>query len=333
MRMTISPTVKGTLTSCARRPKSQARLMSAPRAPEVPDDAPKGRRLRSVGTRASQTSAQAVRHVDRLRQQHELLDAALEAGDLDRRRAGSLLAGGIAFRLFFWLLPAALIVAGAVGFFKPSGSAQPAHVARTLGLGASVAAIVRHATTDAQKGAGVLLALGIVSTLYMSMSLVRSLRIAHVLAWEEPFGRRPHLLRDGALVSLALILAFAGEAAAQYLRHRTGVGLSLLLSLVPVVLGGCLWIAVSLLLPHAEARWRALLPGAALFAIGVAALHLATVFYFAPRLARAPTLYGSLGTAATLLVWLFVVSRIIVASAFLNATRWRRSAGSAHSHL
>jgi uncharacterized BrkB/YihY/UPF0761 family membrane protein len=53
-------------------------------------------------------------------------------------------------------------------------------------------------------------------------------------------------------------------------------------------------------------------------------LHLATVYYFAPKLTRAPALYGSLGTAATLLVWLFAMSRIVVASAFLNATLWRR---------
>jgi uncharacterized BrkB/YihY/UPF0761 family membrane protein len=287
-----------------------------------------GGRLRSVGARAGKAQAQAVRHVDRLREDHDLVDAALEAGDLDRRRAGSLLAGGIAFRIFLWLLPACLFIAGVVGLFRPTGSAQPDHVARTLGLGASVAAIVRQATRDAHKGAGLLLALGIVLTLYMSMSLIRALRVAFVLAWDEPFGRRPHLLRDGAVLSLGLVTALAGEAGIQYLRHQTGVGLSLLLALVPVALGGCLWVGVSLLLPHAQADWRALLPGAALFAAGIAVLHLATVFYFTPRLARAPTLYGSLGTAATLLVWLFVIARIAVASAFLNATLWRRNAAS-----
>ena len=61
-----------------------------------------------------------------------------------------------------------------------------------------------------------------------------------------------------------------------------------------------------------------------LFAVGIAVLHLATVYYFAPKLTRAPTLYGSLGTAATLLVWLFAMSRIVVASAFLNAILWHR---------
>lgn len=295
------------------------------------DDAPAGGRLRTAAVRADRARHGAVQRVERLRSEHELVEAAFEAGDLDRRRAGSLLAGGVAFRMFLWLLPAALFAAGVSGLVRPSGSAQPDHVARTLGLGASVAAIVRRATQESNKSAVVLLAIGAVLTLYMSMSLVRSLRVAFVLAWEEPFGRRPHLLRDGALLSAALLSMLLMETIVSYLRHRVGFGASLALGLVPVVAGGSVWVGISLLLPHAGAHWRALVPGAAMFAIGVALLHFATVFYFAPRLARAPALYGSLGTAATLLVWLFLIARIAVASAFLNATLWRRRATAART--
>jgi uncharacterized BrkB/YihY/UPF0761 family membrane protein len=158
-------------------------------------------RRQSYGAHASRTRQHAAQQLDQLRAEHDLVDAALEAGDLDRQRAGSLLAGGIAFRVFLWLLPAAVFMAGAVGLVRPSGSAQPEHVARTLGLGASVAAIVRQATRDSEKGTAALLAIGIGLTLYMSLSLVRALRVAHVLAWEEPLRRRSHLLRDGALLS------------------------------------------------------------------------------------------------------------------------------------
>ena len=284
-------------------------------------------RLQAASARASRTRQQGERQLEQLRAEHELVDAALQAGDLDRRRAGSLLAGGIAFRLFLWMLPAALLIAGAVGLVRPSGSAQPDHVARTLGLGASVAAIVRQATRDSQQGTGALLALGIGLTLYMSMSLVRALRVAHVLAWEAPLGRRPHLLRDGALLSVGLLTMTFVETGVSYLRYRIGVGASLPLALIPVATGGGIWVGVSLLLPHGDADWPALIPGAALFAGGLAVLHFATVYYFAPKLSRAPALYGSLGTAATLLAWLFVAARIVVAGAFLNATLWRRGEG------
>jgi uncharacterized BrkB/YihY/UPF0761 family membrane protein len=284
-------------------------------------------RLHAVGDRADRTRQRGERQLEQLRAEHELVDAALQAGDLDRRRAGSLLAGGIAFRLFLWMLPAALLIAGAVGLVRPSGTAQPDHVARTLGLGASVAATIRQATRESERGTAVLLAIGIGLTLYMSMSLIRALRVAHVLAWEEPMRRRSHVLRDGALLSVALLTMTVVETGVAYLRHRVGVGASLPLALIPVAIGGGIWVGVSLLLPHADADWPALIPGAALFAGGLAVLHFATIYYFAPKLGRAPALYGSLGTAATLLAWLFVASRIVVAGAFLNATLWRRGEG------
>ena len=44
------------------------------------------------------------------------------------------------------------------------------------------------------------------------------------------------------------------------------------------------------------------------------------ITYFAPRAARASTLYGSLGVALVLLVSLFLFARLAVAAAELNAT-------------
>ena len=265
--------------------------------------------------------------MDGLREQSALVDAALEAGDLDRRRAGSLLAGGIAFRIFLWLLPAALVVAALAGIVRPTGGASPERVAKSLGLAASVASSVEQATRQSDTGAAALLAIGVALMLYTSISLVRALRIAHVLAWEEPFRRRPGLLREGAIFSGAMISALALETGITYLRHRHGA-VSVLLIPVSLALTGGVWLGLSWMLPHADANWRALLPGAGLIAVGHAALEVATVFYFAPRLTTAPALYGSLGSAATLLLWLFLIARLVVASAFLNATLWRRrSAG------
>ena len=287
-------------------------------------EAPVAHGLRSAGGRALRTRDQSARRVEELRKRSALVDAALEAGDLDRRRAGSLLAGGIAFRIFLWLLPAALFAAAVVGLVRPTGGASPERVAQSLGLAASVASTVGQATRQSDQGAAALLAIGIVLLLSASMSLVRAMRIAHVLAWEEPFRRPARLPRDGAIFSAAIVALLTIATGITYLRHQDAA-LSLLLIPLSFAITGGFWLGLSLLLPHAEANWRALLPGAALFAIGHALLQVATVYYFAPKLTRAPALYGSLGSAATLLLWLFLISRIVVASAFLNAALWRRS--------
>ncbi len=287
-------------------------------------EAPVANGLRSAGGRAQRTRDQAARRAEELRTRSALVDAALEAGDLDRRRAGSLLAGGIACRIFLWLLPAALFAAAVVGLVRPTGGASPERVAQSLGLAASVASTVGQATRQSDRGAGALLVIGIVLTLWTSISLVRALRIAHVLAWEEPFRNPGRLPRDGAIFSAAIVAFVAIATGITSLRHQDEALSLILIPLSFAISAGC-WLGLSLMLPHADANWRALLPGAALFAIGYAVLHIATQYYFAPKLARAPALYGSLGTAATLLLAIFLISRIIVASAFLNATLWRRN--------
>jgi uncharacterized BrkB/YihY/UPF0761 family membrane protein len=84
------------------------------------------------------------------------------------------------------------------------------------------------------------------------------------------------------------------------------------------------WLAVERLLPHEDAPWTALMPGAALFAVGVQLVHLTTALFIAGKVERASETYGSLGVAFTVLFWLYVISRVIVASAMLNAALWEQ---------
>ena len=78
------------------------------------------------------------------------------------------------------------------------------------------------------------------------------------------------------------------------------------------------------LLPNRTTDIRELLPGALLVAVGHLLVQIAVIFYFAPRLGRSEETYGAFGTAATMLVWLYVLSRLITVAAFLNATLWDR---------
>ena len=70
--------------------------------------------------------------------------------------------------------------------------------------------------------------------------------------------------------------------------------------------------------------WTALAPAAVLFGAGFQGFTIAVTIWFAPRAARASTLYGSLGVALVLLVSLFLFARLAVVAAELNTTLWER---------
>ena len=62
-----------------------------------------------------------------------------------------------------------------------------------------------------------------------------------------------------------------------------------------------------------------------LVALGTQVIHLAVVLYLAPKIGRSSELYGALGAATVILLWLYLLARLIVAAAFLNAALWARA--------
>ncbi len=91
-------------------------------------------------------------------------------------------------------------------------------------------------------------------------------------------------------------------------------------------LAAVLWVMDKL--PHSSTSWRDLLPGAVLVALGTEAIHLVVVLYLVPKLGHSSELYGALGSATVILLWLYLLARLLVAAAFLNAALWdQRSDG------
>src|SRR5206468_1388782 len=87
------------------------------------------------------------------------------------------------------------------------------------------------------------------------------------------------------------------------------------------LLWSSLWWGVQHLLPHPPLLpWWGLLPGAVLVGVGAEVMHVAIVLYFSRKISDASPLYGSLSAAATLLLACYLISRLVVGSAALNAT-------------
>ena len=67
-------------------------------------------------------------------------------------------------------------------------------------------------------------------------------------------------------------------------------------------------------------RWRALLPGALLVAVGFQVLHALVVNFLVPKLEKSTSLYGGLGAVTTLLLFMYFVGRLVVTAPVLNSS-------------
>lgn len=267
---------------------------------------------------------QARLRAEEVRARVASVDAAFVASARDRRVAGGLLACALAYRVFLWLLPLSLVIVALAGFVASADPQLPADVADDLGLSAYVASTVRDASQSAQGESWLLLVFGLVGLLWAGRSGADALRTVHALAWGLPRARSPRPIAGSlAFTGVALTTLFVSLMGTYARESSAGLGLFARLSVVFVYAGA--WLAVSSVLPRASAAgWRDLLPGAILVAVGGQVLHLVTVFYLVDHLARSSELYGSLGSAAAILLALYLLGRLIVGSAVLNATLWDR---------
>lgn len=257
-------------------------------------------------------------------------DAGFLAFERELAYGGGLIAGGLAYRLFLWLLPIGLLGAQVLGLWADANEDSVEDAAKEFGIGAAAIASAEKAVEASQSNRILLLVTGLILLAWFSLGFVRALQLAYSLAWGLPRQRlRKPLYAMLVFNGLVLTLAVAGAGLA-WLRAEFGF-LGVVGVLATIAFQSGVALVVMWLLPHRAERWRELVPGAVLVAVGAQLVSLAVIFYFAPKIGRSSELYGTLGTASVLLVWLYIVARLITSGAFLNATLWeRRQRGSTH---
>jgi uncharacterized BrkB/YihY/UPF0761 family membrane protein len=248
---------------------------------------------------------------------------ALDALDRERVAGGTLLAGGLAYKLFFWLVPLALVVAAVLSFWEREDPQSLESAGREFGLGASAVRASMETIEQSAHGRWYFLVVGLGLLMWFSIGVVRALRISFAVAWGVRPERMRHPIVAGTIFTLLAVALIIVSGATQVAREQLGAeGLLLTIALVLVYSAVALWMMN--LLPHADAPLTALLPGAVLVAVGVQAMHLVVALYLGPKLGRSSELYGALGVATVILLWLYITARLLTASAFLNAALWER---------
>ncbi len=252
------------------------------------------------------------------RNERPVLDVVLRVLERRREMAGSLLAGALGYRLFLVALPLAVIGVGLLGVAQSSTTANAEEVTRTFGLNGLMASAIHTSGEQARQLSWVTLATGAVLLLWATHALLRALRTVHAFAWAVPI--RP-LRRPAAAVAIAAGVLLVSSAASGGVNGATSAWPFWALVANAAVLAGygAVWLWLSLYLPHRATRLTQLLPGAALFALGVKAIQLFTVYYVAPFLDERAAVYGVLGYASMALLVLYVFGELSVLAALLNA--------------
>jgi membrane protein len=264
-----------------------------------------------------------IRRIEGRLRQSPASQPALAAMARDGRLGGPLLAGALAFRLFAVLLPLALLAVAVLGYAASTDDTAPGEIGEAVGIRqATLQSVAQSSKLEADKR-WVVLAFAALALVYAAVKAARAVHAAHSLAWTGQVERVGHPLRAGlALLGVIAVLAAVWAVAGRSRADLGAGGLAVaLLALLPFF---GLWLGVSWLLPHEGAPLSALIPGAVLVAVGLQIVHLGTVLVVSDQMERASATYGPLGAAFTILLWLFVVSRVVVGAAMLNAVLWHR---------
>ena len=242
--------------------------------------------------------------------------------DRDREVGGGIMAGALAYRFFIWLLPFALVAVGGLGLTSQVGSESPEEAAKSLGLAGLVSSSVESAANSPAHWYALLI--GVPVLVWVTRSLLRALIVVHRLVWTDLRAAAPKPTVGATLLLLALLVgAFAVSALASAAREWSdSAGAVVTVGVVFANFG--LWLLISTRLPHRDAPWRFLVPGAAVFAIGIELIQLLTAYLIAPQASSKQGTYGALGLAAALLLGLYFLMRLVVTAAVVNATLWER---------
>jgi uncharacterized membrane protein/uncharacterized BrkB/YihY/UPF0761 family membrane protein len=216
-----------------------------------------------------------------------------------------------------------LLAVSVLGFLSADSTSTPADLARDTGVGGYMVSVIASAADQARGSRWVTLVLALFGMVWAGNSAVRALRLSHALVWDVELTKLRHAW-EGLAAITGLTFMVGAVAVLSWKARDVSPGLGLGALLVTGLLFACVWTLVAWLLPHDGAPWWALVPGGLLGAAGVVGMHLFTVYYLAGKIESASQMYGSLGTAAAVLLWLSIFARLLIISAGLNATLWQR---------
>jgi uncharacterized BrkB/YihY/UPF0761 family membrane protein len=290
---------------------------------EDPEDRSLANRLKHQREHVVERLEDTRRRLEEARPRSRTIDTAFRALERDVATGGGVLSAAVAFRVFLFLIPYVFVVVTGFGVTADASGESPRDLARSAGITGLVAnafAGVSNLSTTQRISA---LAVSLFALFLAARALVKVLRITSGLIWRVPVPKLVGTSRVAAAATGLITLAVAGGALVAWIRSQSvllGILGLVLLAIVPFGV----WLLASWFLPRADCPWWALLPGAAVVGIGATGLHAFTVYWIARSMESKSDTYGAIGMSLALLLWAYVLGRIVTASIAVNASFWYR---------
>ncbi len=295
----------------------------------TPTEGPK----RTIVTRGKDSVAKAKVRAEEIRVRAEAtrprsvsLDVAMGSYEHDAAVGGGILAGAVAFRVFLFIVPFVFFLVVALGLAADASGRTTQELVSEAGFAGLVASSINAGGTPSFWGRMSILAVSGFAMLLGARTLVKVLNVVHVLVWRLPRSRvqKPVSAIAGLIFSVAFTLALAHGTS------RLGDASLLFWLLGQVVLSAymfAVWlIASKVLFAHPpEVSWKDFVPGALLVAAGIGGLQLFTVLFLVRSFERRSETFGAIGGSLSLLLWAYVVGRVLTATVVLNSVIWRRT--------
>jgi uncharacterized BrkB/YihY/UPF0761 family membrane protein len=248
---------------------------------------------------------------------------AFDALSYDTDTGAPVLAAALGYRVFLFQVPYVCVFVIVAGFLADMTGRDITSFFHGQGIPQLTAQAVSGAAEFSGWTRISALALTAYALFLSSRAFVKVMNIAYALVWDVRRTRLAHANRSAlafiGLLTLFLALSFAIVT----LREHSTIGGVISLILYTVALFGLGWYA-SWWLPHRDCPLIALVPGAVLFAVLLEVLHVITVVWLPHHLENKSQQYGTIGVAVGLLLWAYLLGRVITLAAVLNAALWAR---------
>jgi uncharacterized BrkB/YihY/UPF0761 family membrane protein len=281
------------------------------------------RRARAEQEKLTRRAEATLGKLEAARPDNPVVDAVFRTYERDTATGGVVLAGALAFRVFLFLIPYAFVIVVGFGAAASAAESDPSDLARKAGI----AGILAHAigtTRDLSWTERIVsIVVGLFAVFLASRGLLKVLRVVHALAWRVRAGKFESLTKASVvlvgLVTVGVVMSILVGKLRSYsfIAGLFGVFLS---ALIPFGI----WIIVSWKLPNRATRWEEVVPGAALFGVGALALHAITIYWIAREVEHKSDTYGAIGGALAILLWAYILGRIMAAAAVLNMALWEQ---------